>query len=120
MIEILESKCPTGITMTREVKSGDDRVLTAEALAFVAELERAFGPRRRALLEARALRQIAFDSGELPDFLAETRSVREGAWTVGPIPRDLLDRRVEITGPVDNRKMVIHALNSGAPSYMAD
>jgi malate synthase len=120
MIDIRESKCPTGVTITRAVKPGDDRVLTAEALAFVAELERAFGPSRRALLEARALRQKVFDSGELPDFLAETRSVREGTWTVGPIPRDLLDRRVEITGPVDNRKMVIHALNSGAPSYMAD
>jgi len=89
------------------------------ALAFLAELHRRFDPRRRELLAARAERQRRFDAGELPDFLPETRNVREGNWNVGPIPKDLLDRRVEITGPVD-RKMVINALNSGARVFMAD
>jgi malate synthase len=102
------------------VKPGFERVLTPEALAFVGELERKFGARRRELLGLRAERQKRFDAGELPDFLPETKSVREGDWKVAPIPKDLLDRRVEITGPVDNRKMVINALNSGAQSYMTD
>lgn len=102
------------------MKPGYDRVLSAEALAFVADLERRFGARRRELLAARAARQKRFDQGELPDFLPETRAIREGDWKVAPIPADLLDRRVEITGPVDSRKMVINALNSGAQSYMTD
>ncbi len=96
-----------------------NEILTDDALAFVAELERRFGPRRRGLLEARAERQQRLDAGELPDFLAETREVRESDWTVEPVPPDLLDRRVEITGPTD-RKMVINALNSGARMFMAD
>ena len=94
-------------------------VLTPQALGFVAELHRRFDARRRALLAARAERQRAFDAGELPDFPAETRDLREAEWRVGPIPGDLLDRRVEITGPTD-RKMVINALNSGAKTFMAD
>jgi len=94
-------------------------VLTADALGFVAELHRRFDARRRALLAARAERQAAFDAGTLPDFPAETRDIREGDWRVGAIPADLLDRRVEITGPTD-RKMVINALNSGAKVFMAD
>jgi malate synthase len=94
-------------------------ILTPEALAFVAKLARAFGPRREALLAARRVRQAAFDAGQLPDFLEETRFVRDGAWTVGPIPADLQDRRVEITGPTD-RKMVINAMNCGAATYMTD
>src|SRR4051794_1661965 len=94
-------------------------VLTPEALAFLAQLHRTFDARRVALLEARQMRQAKFDLGERPDFLDETRGVREGDWRVGAIPADLLDRRVEITGPVD-RKMIINALNSGASAFMAD
>jgi len=96
-----------------------DEVLTPDALAFVAELHRRFDRRRRELLVARTARQARFDAGELPDFLEETRDVREGDWRVAPIPAELLDRRVEITGPVD-RKMIINALNSGAKVFMAD
>ncbi|MEA3203360.1 MAG: malate synthase [Thermoplasmata archaeon] len=94
-------------------------ILTPGALAFLAGLERRFGHRRRELLEARARRQERLDAGELPGFLEETRAVREAAWKVAPAPPDLVDRRVEITGPVD-RKMMINALNSGANVYMAD
>jgi malate synthase len=100
--------------------AADKRILTADALAFVAELQREFNPIRLELLAARAERQDRIAAGELPDFLDETRSVREDpSWRVAPAPRDLLDRRVEITGPVD-RKMVINALNSGAQMFMAD
>src|SRR6266540_4694780 len=96
------------------------RILTPEALAFVADLQREFGPTRLERLAARAERQERIAAGELPDFLAETSAVREGPdWRVAQAPRDLLDRRVEITGPVD-RKMVINALNSGARMFMAD
>ena len=94
-------------------------ILTPGALAFVAELHRRFDPERRRLLAARQERQERLDSGERPDFLAETREIRESDWTVAPAPDDLRDRRVEITGPVD-RKMVINALNSGARVFMAD
>ncbi|HWW26576.1 MAG TPA: malate synthase A [Caulobacter sp.] len=94
-------------------------VLTPEALAFVAGLHRQFDTRRRALLAARVARQARFDAGELPDFLPETAEVRAADWTVAPIPADLQDRRVEITGPVD-RKMIINALNCGAKVFMAD
>ncbi len=83
------------------------------------ELHRTFEGRRRELLERRIARQEAIDAGQLPDFLPETESVRKGNWTVAPIPTDLLDRRVEITGPVD-RKMIINALNAGANVFMAD
>ncbi|KRA64177.1 malate synthase [Caulobacter sp. Root656] len=94
-------------------------VLTPEALAFVADLHRRFDARRRELLAARMARQARFDAGELPDFLPETAAVRAADWTVAPIPADLQDRRVEITGPVD-RKMIINALNCGAKVFMAD
>ncbi len=94
-------------------------ILTPAALAFVEELERRFGPRRHQLLNIRIKRQHVFDAGELPDFWPQTKAIRESEWTVAPIPRDLLDRRVEMTGPVD-RKMVINGLNSGAKMYMAD
>ena len=94
-------------------------ILTPEALAFVAGLHRRFDGRRQELLAARAERQKAFDDGALPDFLAETADIRAGDWKVAPIPADLMDRRVEITGPTD-RKMVINALNSGAQCFMAD
>src|ERR1700729_2264567 len=96
-----------------------DEILTPEALKFVVDLERRFGPRRRELLVARAERQKRLDSGERPDFLPQTAEIRRSNWRVGPLPADLLDRRVEITGPVD-RKMIINALNSGARVFMAD
>jgi malate synthase len=96
------------------------RVLTPEALELVAALEREFGGRREELLLARAERADRIAAGELPDFLEETRSVRESEWRVAPVPDDLQDRRVEITGPAGDRKMVINAFNSGARTYMAD
>ncbi len=96
-----------------------DEVLTPAALAFVADLHRRFDTQRRRLLKMREERQKRFDAGELPDFLAETRHVRESDWSIAPIPADLQDRRVEITGPVD-RKMIVNALNSGARVFMAD
>jgi len=98
---------------------GADEVLTGEALAFVAELHHRFDDRRRELLAARVGRQKRFDAGELPDFPEETRHIRESEWTVAPIPADLQDRRVEITGPT-NAKMIVNALNSGAKVFMAD
>ncbi|HET7771400.1 MAG TPA: malate synthase A [Chloroflexota bacterium] len=94
-------------------------VLTPEVLQFVADLQRKFSPTREALLRARQIRQAAFDGGAVPDFLTETRRVREGDWKVAPVPQDLQNRRVEITGPVE-RKMMINALNSGAPAFMVD
>ena len=94
-------------------------VLTPEAVAFVVALEQEFGARRRALLAARRERQARLDAGERPDFLAATAAARAAAWQVAPAPKDLLDRRVEITGPVE-RKMMINALNSGAKVFMAD
>jgi len=94
-------------------------VLTPEAVAFVVGLQRTFNEQRKELLEARKARQKRLDAGERPDFLKETKSIRESEWTVAELPADLLDRRVEITGPVD-RKMIINALNSGAKVFMAD
>ena len=94
-------------------------ILTPEASAFLERLARRFEPRRQELLALRAARQRRIDAGELPDFLPETAEIRKADWTVAAIPHDLLDRRVEITGPVD-RKMIINALNSGANVFMAD
>ena len=94
-------------------------ILNQEARSFLTELARSFETRRQHLLESRRFRQNELDSGKLPDFLPETATIRESEWTVAPIPQDLLDRRVEITGPVD-RKMIINALNSGASVFMAD
>jgi malate synthase len=96
-----------------------DHILSPDALGFVADLVRRFRDRVEDALAARRERQARFDRGERPHFLPETRAIREADWTVAPIPKDLLDRRVEITGPVD-RKMVINALNSGASVFMAD
>ena len=96
-----------------------EAILTPQALEFIATLHRDFNPTRLALLERRDQRQAAFLRGELPTFLPETASIREGNWQVAPTPPDLLNRRVEITGPTD-RKMVINALNSGAKVFMAD
>jgi malate synthase len=99
--------------------AGQEDLLSPAALAFLARLHRAFEPQRQARLAARRQRQAGYDAGELPDFRADTRALREADWTVAPLPEALLDRRVEITGPVEP-KMVINALNSGANCYMAD
>lgn len=109
----------TSIDVTGALKPRYEDILSQEALAFLAALHKSFNATRLALLEARAERQKSFDKGALPDFLAETKFVREGDWTVAPLPADLLDRRVEITGPVD-KKMIINALNSGARVFMTD
>jgi malate synthase len=108
-----------GIEITGRMTADYAQILTPAALAFVARLQRAFGGRRAELLARRASRQREFDAGKLPDFLPETRAVREAHWTCAPIGADIQDRRVEITGPVD-RKMIINALNSGANVFMAD
>ncbi|HUR80903.1 MAG TPA: malate synthase A [Thermoanaerobaculia bacterium] len=109
----------TDIEVSGEVRPEWDGVLSDEALGFVATLHKEFDGRRRELLAAREARKQRLDAGELPDFLPETREIRESEWTVAPIPHDLRDRRVEITGPVD-RKMIINALTSGANVFMAD
>lgn len=114
-----ELTLPEGMEVRGELKPGYDEILTTDALAFVAELERTFRARRDELMARREEVQEKLDSGWLPDFLEETKHVRDGDWKVAPIPADLQDRRVEITGPVE-RKMVINALNSGAKVFMAD
>jgi malate synthase len=108
-----------GVEFVGSVTGRYEEVLTPEAVAFVVGLQRAFNARRKELLAARVVRQGRLDAGERPDFLKETKGVRETEWTVAPLPKDLLDRRVEITGPVE-RKMIINALNSGAKVFMAD
>src|SRR6202521_6359545 len=108
-----------GIDITGRLTSDYAEILTPDAVAFAARLQRTCGRRREELLAGRAKRQRASDAGELPDFLAETRSIREASWVCAAIPDDLQDRRVEIIGPVD-RKMIINALNSGASVFMAD
>lgn len=113
------SDLPVGVRMEVDPTSRHQEVLTPAALQFVANLEREFGPRRRRLLQKRAEKQAAIDAGRWPEFPSATRSIREAEWKVASIPPDLMDRRVEITGPVD-RKMIINALNSGANVYMAD
>ena len=110
---------PQGMDINGAIGDRFDEILTPEALQLLADLHRAFEPKRQACLQAREERQAAFDNGALPDFLPETKHIREGEWKVAPIPKDLQDRRVEITGPVD-RKMIINALNSGAKVFMAD
>lgn len=115
----MSASLPHGVAISGAMDARFDEILTPEALAFVAGLQRSFNTRRKALLAARAERQKRFDAGEVPGFLAETKAVRDGDWTIAPLPADLLDRRVEITGPTD-RKMVINALNSGAKVFMTD
>lgn len=110
---------PAGMQITGEIKPGYENILVPEALALVAQLARAFAPRRQELLAARAERARRLDAGERPDFLPQTAHIRDGDWRIAPIPPALACRRVEITGPVE-RKMVINALNSGADSYMTD
>ncbi len=112
-----DTPIPDGVQVSDHPRLVD--VFTPEATAFVADLVRTFRDRRSRLLENRRLRQVALDAGHRPDFLPETAEVRNGNWSVAPPPKDLLDRRVEITGPTD-RKMMINALNSGARVFMAD
>src|SRR5471032_619799 len=110
---------PAGVTIEGAIKPGFEKVLTKDALAFLAGLHRQFNARREELLAARVVRQKKLDAGEKPEFLTETARIRESDWIVAPLPQDILDRRVELTGPVD-RKMIINALNCGANVYMAD
>lgn len=110
---------PPGIQITAPVTDVFAKILTPDALAFVAKLHRTFESRRQQLLAARVQRQQRIDAGEMPDFLPETRSIREGDWKIAPLPQALARRRTEITGPVE-AKMIINAFNSGADSYMAD
>ncbi len=114
-----QSHIPDGIEILGKITPTFSEILTPQALAFIAKLARKFESRRRELLALRHQRQAEFDSGKLPDFLPQTSNIRDGAWTVAPVPHDLQDRRVEITGPTD-RKMVINALNCGASVFMAD
>src|SRR5687767_8247980 len=107
------------VAVTGRVTREFAQILTAEALDFIALLHRRFEAKRQELLARRATRQKEFDAGKLPEFLPETKKIREGDWKVVAQPEDLLDRRVEITGPTD-RKMVINALNCGASTFMAD
>jgi len=108
-----------GIEILGAAKGEFAEILTPEALRFVAKLVRRFADTRDGLLEKRVMRQEEIHAGKLPDFLPETAELRKASWTIAPVPKDLQDRRVEITGPVD-RKMVINALNSGSKVYMAD
>ncbi|MDX1541381.1 MAG: malate synthase A, partial [Geminicoccaceae bacterium] len=110
---------PDGVEVRGPIEEGFETILTEDALAFLAELHRTFDAERRARLEERMSVDRKLQDGWLPDFLDETREIREGDWAVAPVPDDLQDRRVEITGPVD-RKMVVNALNSGARVFMAD
>src|SRR6267378_3405385 len=107
------------LEVTGPVSDASREILSAEALEFLAHLAKQFEARRLLLLERRSERQSQLDAGRLPDFLEDTAEIRRSEWTVAPIPKDLADRRVEITGPVD-RKMIINALNSGASVFMAD
>lgn len=110
---------PKGLDIKGHFRYAYTAILTKEALAFLVQLHEHFNERRLTLLEKRQKRQKALDAGQLPIFLPETQYIREGNWVVAPLPPDLLDRRVEITGPVE-RKMIINALNSGAKVFMAD
>jgi malate synthase len=107
------------ISVKGALKPRFDEILSTEALMFVGDLHKRFDATRKRLLSLRQERQKKFNAGETPDFLAETKHIRDGAWKVGKIPDDLLDRRVEITGPTD-RKMVVNALNCGAKVFMTD
>jgi malate synthase len=108
-----------GISIVGNITPEFAEILTPQAIEFVAAVAHKFGGRRQELLAKRVARQQEFDAGKMPDFLPDTASIRAGDWKIAPQPPDLLDRRVEITGPTD-RKMVINALNSGAKVFMAD
>ena len=108
-----------GVLVRKAPSIGSEEILTTTALGFVAGLARRFAPRVEQILDSRSEAQARYDSGERPDFLDATQEVREDNWTVAPLPADLLDRRVEITGPAEP-KMIINGLNSGANAFMAD
>ena len=110
---------PLGIDIVADVTPEQTGILTREALTFIGELARQFEPVRQSLLQKRVQRQAELDAGKYPDFLAETAAVRSGDWSIAPVPDELMDRRVEITGPAE-RKMLINGLNAGANVYMAD
>lgn len=114
----MQQQTTAHIRITGEQNDNTARVLTPEALQFLALLQKNFNERRIELVKAREEQQARLDAGEQLHFLDDTKSIREGDWTIAPLPKDLQDRRVEITGPVD-RKMVINALNSGAKMFMA-
>jgi malate synthase len=113
------SSSAPNLTLEHALTPEQSAIISDDALNFVAQLAARFESQRQALLAARVVRQKQFDAGENPDFLAETKSIRESEWKVAAIPEDLQDRRTEITGPVE-RKMIINALNSGAKVFMAD
>jgi len=115
----MKNSLPAGIELLAPVTDSQQEILSSDALVFFGKLHREFCQRRKDLLEKRAARHEAVHLGERPNFLPETSFIRESSWSVLPVPPDLQNRRVEITGPVD-RKMVINALNSGANCYMAD
>jgi len=115
----MSAPLPQGVAISGAVTQPFSEILSPEALGFVAKLHRKFESRRQELLAARAARQEEFDHGKLPDFLTQTKAIRDADWVIAPQPKDMLDRRVEITGPTD-RKMVINALNCGAATFMAD
>jgi malate synthase len=114
-----EAAYPAGVRIRGPVRPGFEKILTKEALEFVAALERKFRPRVKYILELRKEQQARYDAGELPSFDPATTAIREGDWTCSSPPAAIADRRVEITGPVE-RKMVINALNCGAKMFMAD
>ncbi|SFX33596.1 malate synthase [Thermoactinomyces sp. DSM 45891] len=115
-----KSALPGEVTVLAGCSETEYRILTPNAISFLMELAKCFTQRRDELIYNRVDRQRRIDQGELPDFLSETRNVRERDWSIASLPSDLLDRRVEITGPASDRKMVINALNSGAKVFMAD
>jgi len=117
--QTLDSGLPEGILITGDIQPGYESILTQDALNFIATLHRQFESQRQALLQKRIERQAKFDLGNLPNYISETKNIRDSNWAVAPIPADLQDRRVEITGPVE-RKMVINALNSPVKVFMAD
>lgn len=118
-ITTANKKMIKGLKISGPMRPEYEQVLTTEALRFLVELHRLFNERRQELMMRRSIRQRQLDEGVMPNFLPETAHIRHADWQVAPLPADLLDRRVEITGPVD-RKMVINALNSGAKVFMAD
>ncbi len=115
----LQDTLPAGLEIHANISPAFAEILTPAALRFLVSLARKFESTRQTLLAKRDARQKEFDAGVLPDFLPDTKNIREGQWVVAPVPADIQDRRVEITGPTD-RKMVINALNCGANTFMAD
>src|ERR1035441_7002931 len=99
----MPTNLPAGVAISAPITDSYAKILTPEAVAFIVGLQRSFNARRKELLAARAVRQAALDAGAKPDFLPETKHIRESEWTVAPLPADLLDRRAEITGPVDRK-----------------